>query len=61
LTTYAVEQQRLARKSGVRLDNAEAMRLSMVALQKDKSRDGEAGRSFAHPGAWAPFIVVGGS
>jgi len=61
LTTHAVEQQRLARKSGVSLDNAEAMRLSMVALQKDKSRDGQAELSFAHPGAWAPFVVVGGS
>lgn len=54
LTTRAVELQRTAN-----LSPADAMGRSMAELQRDVSRD-ERGRSFAHPSAWAPFILVTG-
>jgi|CXWL01.1.fsa_nt_gi CHAT domain-containing protein len=54
LTTRAIERER-----SENLSPAESMRRSMRELMEDRSRDG-AGRSFAHPSAWAPFILVGG-
>jgi CHAT domain-containing protein len=54
LTTRAVELQRLGN-----ITTAEAMRRSMAELMADRSRD-EQGRSFAHPSAWAPFVLVSG-
>jgi CHAT domain-containing protein/tetratricopeptide (TPR) repeat protein len=55
LTTRAVELQRTEN-----ISTAEAMRRSMRELVDDRSRDGE-GRSFAHPSAWASFILVSGN
>lgn len=54
LTTRAVQLQRAEN-----ISTAEAMRRSMAELSADPSRDA-AGRSFAHPSAWAPFILVSG-
>lgn len=54
LTTQAINIQR---ERGV--SKAAAMRESMLALVRDDSNDGT-GRSFAHPSAWSPFILVTG-
>lgn len=54
LTTRAVEIQRRENVS-----TAEAMRRSMLELRDNADRDPR-GRSFAHPSAWAPFILVSG-
>lgn len=54
LTTRAVELQRTRNLSA-----AASMRLSMADLVADTSRD-ESGRSFAHPSAWAPFVLISG-
>jgi|CXWL01.1.fsa_nt_gi CHAT domain-containing protein/tetratricopeptide (TPR) repeat protein len=54
LTTLAVELQR-----GQNLSAAMSMRQSMAALMADASRDTQ-GQSFAHPSAWAPFVLVSG-
>lgn len=54
LTTRAVTAQR---DRG--LSSAESMRQAMASLAADTSRDAER-RSFAHPSAWAPFLLVSG-
>lgn len=54
LTTYAVTAQR---DRG--LSSAESMRQAMASLAADTSRDADR-RSFAHPSAWAPFLLVSG-
>lgn len=54
LTTRAVELQRTQNLSA-----AASMRQSMADLVADTSRDA-AGRSFAHPSAWAPFVLISG-
>lgn len=54
LTTRAVELQRAEN-----ISTAEAMRRSMEELVADSARD-PSGRSFAHPSAWAPFVLVSG-
>lgn len=52
------ETMRLARARD--LDASTAMQRAMIALALDKGGDA-AGASFAHPAAWAPFIVVDAS
>jgi len=52
LTTEAV---RLAAKN--HLSNPEALRLAMAALLNSRTQD-EAGRSYAHPSAWAAFMII---
>jgi CHAT domain-containing protein len=46
-----VETLRLDRMSG---DRAESLRLAMKAMLNDRSSP-----AFAHPSAWAPFMLVG--
>ena len=57
LTSEAVAAQ--SRPAGRSVSAAEHMRLSMVKLAGDASRDSD-GKSFAHPRVWAPFILVSG-
>ncbi len=54
LTTRAFSLMSKSEQQGNPIGRSEALRRAMLALMRDRSKDDN-----AHPGVWAPFVVVG--